>query len=583
MARGIILFGLFSKASPKEIKAKKEDIVLTLKQKQLELRETEEILAELQKKTEVAEQLDKHIAEQQKMLDQLQNQAEQKLDDFKRAEAQFGKNYNAASLLEEKRRLLEAKENALFDRENAVTGFYDQSVHKEHALKRGEAVLLRRQRRLSGMIGSEENKLAALRTKRAELGGMLSSSILSSKRLAHTRKQLRKHAELLRAKEQELHSREKAVAKTNARMLKRVSALEQAKVLIDNSMHIKTEAERTIKERQRYSEEARRLITENNKRLEALNATEASIIALKNDIQKREKALKDKSEEVDRKEQAVLKREMDWVKHHDDLKALLDEMLLKKQELERDTNESRGVFATLKQEWDDKVSSLHDEKDFLSTQKREINRLVKADIAALKEKEQEVLKMVRELEKDQKRVEKEERSVVSKINKLERLQKNVSERESRLTEREKTAQKLIAVAEKAKSLKINVPKLKREYAELKREISKLERIGARHGARRVVKLTVPITKPIEYIEQAAPKLKAHARAKKAIARPSGKDELHEMIENARSSIQSGNVEAALSILDDLETAANKLSDDERRALAYEIKDLRTSIKLAMLS
>jgi hypothetical protein len=75
-------------------------------------------------------------------------------------------------------------------------------------------------------------------------------------------------------------------------------------------------------------------------------------------------------------------------------------------------------------------------------------------------------------------------------------------------------------------------------------------------------------------------LKAPAREKPSTEVT--RDELQEMIEGAKASIQSGDVNAAMSVLDDLETAARRLSEDDRRHLAYEIRDLRTSIKLAML-
>jgi ribosomal protein S6 len=61
-----------------------------------------------------------------------------------------------------------------------------------------------------------------------------------------------------------------------------------------------------------------------------------------------------------------------------------------------------------------------------------------------------------------------------------------------------------------------------------------------------------------------------------------RDELQEMIEGAKASIQAHDVDSAMKVLDDLETAARRLSESDRRQLAYEIRDLRTSIKLAML-
>jgi chromosome segregation ATPase len=315
----------------------------------------------------------------------------------------------------------------------------------------------------------------------------------------------------------------------------------------------------------------------------------------------------------------VLAREMAWVDHQNALKSTIDELEKLKLGMEEDVAARKGELASLKQEWDSALAALRDEKDFLSSQKTEINQLVKGDIAALKEKEQELLGMINDFNKDQSRLDREERAILARIRLLEKDQKvlnstkeSLVEREQKLVAQEKTAKKILAAAEKAKSLASELPKMRREASVLKKQVAKLERAAIKYGASRAAVHAARVTRTLQRMRtpevglepaavetaaeapalEAAPELEARSAAPavraaragrhKERAAATGHDELHSMIENARSAVQSGNVQSALAILDDLESAARRLSEEDRRQLSYEIKDLRTSIKLAML-
>jgi len=191
-------------------------------------------------------------------------------------------------------------------------------------------------------------------------------------------------------------------------------------------------------------------------------------------------------------------------------------------------------------------SYFRDEKEFLSTQKSEIKRLVNADISALKEKEDELMDAVKELEKDQKRLEKEERAVIGRVNQLERekekiktSREKVAAREKSIEAKKKEAENVIADAAKVKALRKELPSLRKEATHLKREVAKLEKMAAKRGAYR-------IAREVSHAASHADKIGAKAMRVERVARAApvstDKDELQSMIESGCLSPEDKHIE-----------------------------------------
>jgi len=325
---------------------------------------------------------------------------------------------------------------------------------------------------------------------------------------------------------------------------------------------------------------------ENSRKLDQLRKSELNTAEMQHDIDSKKREIDTKLSKVEAKEKASIKREMDWLSHHTDMKSLVEELEKSKRELEESASVHKGELANLKQKWDSTIESLQDVKPFISSQKAELNRLVKGDIRALKEKEHELLGMVDELEKDRRRLEREEKLVTARLRELERTRVGVENVNKALVEREREAKKIIAFAEKARQLKVDVPRLSREAVQLRREISVLRKAAEKYGAMpRAVRVKAVHLKA-RRISPAAPEVRQRfeVREKPVAAARSEvtRDELMEMISGAKASIEAHDVSSAMRILEDLESAARRMGEEDRRQLSYEIRDLRTIIKLAML-
>ena len=603
------LFGLFSRASPQELQAKKEDLELTLRQKQHELRKIEHLLEELQRKAAVASALDQHILQQQKMLKDLEVQAEQRLTEFKRAESGFRSREDKViqfeegakeqeALLQEKRRLLGEKEEALLQREDVVEERKARAEQLERALKHAESTVETRRNKLAEHIGKEEQRLREIRAARAELERELTHRrreneklAIQARSLAAAGNELEKARDLLQRKALQTNLREKNVNQREGTIAEQLRELAHAKRIVEQSSVIKQDAERAVSEKKRAVDEARTLIAENNTKLSEMREIEKRLIMLQHELDSHRKEIEEKLSEIDRKEKSVLKREMEWLDHQNALKASLEELQEERRNIETAVAERKAELATLSQEWDDKLASFPNDLTFIKTQKKEVDRLVKSDVAVLRDKEKEILGIIKEFDKDQKLLAKEERAVVMRIRQLERDQQllerskqELAAREAKIVQQEKTAAKILAAAEKAKHLKIDVPRLRSEAARLQHEVSRLESMARKYGATHIMREPMHAAHTV-HLKRIAPARErphsAHLSSERAES-SSGRDELQQMIEGARRSIESGNVNEALRILDNLESAANRLSDADRKQISYEIKDLRTSIKLAML-
>jgi chromosome segregation ATPase len=644
------LFGLFSRSSPKEQKAKLEDVALTLKQKQKELREIERQIDELRAKAEAAEELDLKISQQQDALDGLHAKAEQKLVEFKRAESEFGAReaivlqkeqefQEQQALFDEKRRLLKEKEEALLQREDVIEERKTRAEQIEHAIKHAEVPLERRRRRIEAQIALEEKKLGELKSARLsalerrqsylvqinskeeqKLKELKSSVSDAQRELASQRKEMQlfekqksaldqigkelaKAREALAAKaasviqqEKDIRGREAALELQAAKLSEQISALEEAKRMILASQEIKKEAERTVEENRHAAEEAHHVMEENAKKLDELREKEKSITEAQSEVEIMKRDVESKLQLISSKEKNAIKKEMEWLDHQNRIKLLIDELTSAKRQIEETAAIHKGELANLRQQWDSTINALHDTKPFITSQKTELNRLVKGDINALRSKEQEVMEIITEFEKDRRKLEKQEKLVNARIKEIERARRDLEkanstlkERTSKILQQESLAKRILAEAERARELKADIPRLKKEASQLRKEIAILRSTAEKHGAR-IIRIK-QVEKPArhakigsisraEHFKPAAPALRAPiAAAPSTVSR----DELQEMIEGAKAAIQSNDVSSAMGILDDLESAARRLSEEDRRHLSYEIKDLRTSIKLAMLS
>jgi chromosome segregation ATPase len=637
-AGAVAVLGLFSRVSPKEQRVRLQDVSAALKQKERELAEMQRMVLEIERKAILATELDKRIRTQQQTLQELEREAEQRLKEFKRAEGHFGEREATVrqaesalkklqSTLEEKRKLLAQKEAALVQRENVVAQRKRRAERLEHSVRHLAVPAERRRERVLALIAGEEKKLQNLKSlhlsslKREEsliqariaqasqkLASLSEARTAADHELMRRRREVHRYAsrlreaanmrkslekahkalsakaEMLSIQEGMLGAREKALAQKAAELGRKMRALEAARQDEEQSLKLRADAERAIREKQSAADAVLRIAQENTHRLKDLRMTEKHLTSLKRQLDQRKREIEQKLTEIERKEKSTLQREAGWLDHQKRLRVSLDELIKAKKDVEGIIAERKGELANLEQEWNTKIGALRDEKEFVRTQVSELKKSVQADLDALKEKEREILAIVKEFDNDQERLAKEEKAVVRRVRELEKEQrivehtkKGFAAREARIIQQEKTAKTILAASEKAKALKIQLPGLRREAAQLNRKIASLLKSAAK---RSIKVIRIPARAPQAISAEAPQPGKARVRHPAVAAT---QDDIQVLVEGARAAVQAGDTEAGLKILADLEEAAKRLSEEDRKQLGYEIKDLRTSIKLAMLS
>ncbi|OYT30869.1 hypothetical protein B6U93_04605, partial [Candidatus Woesearchaeota archaeon ex4484_78] len=246
--------------------------------------------------------------------------------------------------------------------------------------------------------------------------------------------------------------------------------------------------------------------------------------------------------------------------------------------------EIKSRISFLKNERKKGFTGLRSEKSEISAIKKNVLKLIKKDVSVLKNKEKEVVKLVDDVEKEKQLLDAKQDSIMKKIRELEhakvvcdrkekalKLKESVIKRLSKeLDLRKKKLEKESAQIKRARDLKKVLPKMEKRFRELTRELRKLEK--------KVKERPVVIEKPA--VKEVLPEIKLPS--KPFVEMP--QSDIRSMIKNARNIIDSGDLGSADRLVSEIAVRVKKVSDPvERKLLDYELKDLKTSIKLASLA
>jgi len=343
-----------------------------------------------------------------------------------------------------------------------------------------------------------------------------------------------------------------------------------------------------------------------------LNALQARLQNMNNKLRQREA-------EVERRERHFAAKEANWIKLEDERKNCLTDLTHQLLALERQVAERKENLSKLHIEWNERIAELDAERQAIKRERHEVKSVVDRDLVALKQKEESILNIVKRIEEDNTRLEFEESSIIKRIKQFDKgretfikQQELLKGRESAVLKREVSIKSIekklntqLKKVARVKELKMNVQKLEKQY-------DKIQSVVQKAAARLIGKIVEPkvlrkratslnkwerelgdrqsrLTTEERLFEEAKPELMEDVLRQEVLSeierhKPvEHATEIHNLVDEVRRLIEHGETNNAVRKLVMIEVAIEKVtSTDEKRLLGYEIRDLRTSLKLAML-
>lgn len=306
------------------------------------------------------------------------------------------------------------------------------------------------------------------------------------------------------------------------------------------------------------------------------------------------------------------------------LNAARDELLAQRSVVENDVTKMQESLALIKKEREDKLHDLRSEFMIMRKEKQKIQALVDKDVDVLKDKESEIMGMLEDLEKGRQSLEAEENSIVKKVQLLEREKKQHDIIDNKLTGREKTVstkekelekewQHLARLIQRQSDLKA----VEKDVQELEKQRDELEAWMKRVSAELLIEPIVErdklvkedssvVSKSTEHPKHALQQI-ARLQAKKerglaetrevdaevkkiiqkkvpALLRREGPARLNILLTTAKGKISNGQLGEAKILIREAEMLLGKVKDIElRRNYGYDLKELKTNMKLAILA
>ena len=545
--------------------------------------------------------------------------------------------------------------SALPEAEHRVKELKQEEIEFQKALGERAEIIRQTQNTLKGLetartktehdLTSLQNKIQQLTPLRAEIEkeiegktSQLSSFQKELKKIEQRLEEFEKIKETLDAQRAQLDERGKALAQFDRELkMREIGAAKKEHDVIQREQQLSALAplqERIAKdmmEKKRLAQEVKDMLQENNKKLEGVHATEASLRKLQTDLARRQREFAGRTREVQLKEKEFVRREIEWLETEKRIREARDELVKQKTDLEEEIKFKTQELSRLKSEWDGMIGALKSAKEDIHKEKMDVRKLVETDLKSLAEKEDETVQLVRELEKDSIRLEENQKAIVGKVRIMEKSKKayetaltKLREKEKQVMHQEALAKKMLAYTERektivdaqrakikeSKELRTDVKTLDARYRELLGLTQKAERKAMMYGVR--VKEQETVSKKEKLLERREKQLQEQAwklslreqtlESKReevvkeylqeavektfAAAPLIGEryPKIHQMIDSARKNLEHGDIDTAARIVVELELLAEQIKNpEEKRLVSYDIKDLKTSIKLASLA
>ena len=440
-----------------------------------------------------------------------------------------------------------------------------------------------------------------------------------------------------------LHQQIKMLEKTHDELVsKKETELRQRLTQLRNDVKV---ADRELEERRSLTIKATREIDSRMRKIDetqrALNQQKALLDKKEKVLAEKESGLisLDKQLEIHKQEFADRDRELirSELKLSDQRRVLDDsreELEGLKDSLTEELEGRKAEYQEYLSQWKAERDAVNKARAEVTREKKSIGKLVEGDVSVLSEKEDEISKSIKEFERDKKRLRAEEDKVVDRVRELERVAHQHNKIEQQFRERETALKQFEQSLEKKEALLTNALKKAAEIRkktqaaqdkilrvkEVKADIKRLEALRSEldwtveRESRKVISLggklkstqskinefkvfkdpepVKPARKAIphrftpaepemeEHIYEPPQRREGHEEGTPA-ARPS---EIPHLLNQAHDAIAMKDVDRAKQVLAKLQHVHSQLRDGEsKRTLGYEILDLRTSLKLALIS
>ena len=412
-------------------------------------------------------------------------------------------------------------------------------------------------------------------------------------------KQFEASRQKLRQKEVEVLQRERALASQASSVASRERQLASIHAERAELEKQKQEAFVVLKQRESYEAEMRRLAAENEKKLNDVRIEIERLQVVREDFKKKEQL-----------EKALRKAH--------------DELLEQRAIVQNDAARMRESLALISNEREDKLDGLRSEFVIMKKEKQKIEALVEKDMSVLKEKENEVMKMLNDFEKERQQLEAEENVIVKKMQLFEREKKQHEAVENKLNEREKFIKSCEVELEKQGEYIARVIERQKDLNDVEQEVKLLEKqkseletwmkrvssellIEPPVEKERLMKEEPGVVSEIEENPDEALGAIARLQVKKerglartsevdveikkiiqkkipVLMRKEGPARLNILLVNAKDKISSGQIGEAKILIREAEMLLGKVKDAElRRNYGYDLKELKTNMKLAVLA
>lgn len=440
--------------------------------------------------------------------------------------------------------------------------------------------------------------------------------------------------EQLQKKSSFLSQRERQLTEMELRVDQKIRELERKKTEIEGAEKTKQELTALVEEKRKILADLRTAIAQNSSTIQEMHEREKAARKAERDMAVQHRDADKKLKVLESKEGDLIAREAAFVEHDKSLKDAAHMLGMQKKEFLDEVNSRKAEFLLIQQEWDKKFDALAQEKIELRSEKTDVRKLVEGDIMLLKDKEEELVQTIEMLEKDKQKLEDEEKSLIRRIRELEhakaqfeRERSHLETKEKHIVDGERVVQKGMKYVEtekrridqdkdivyRARELKKILPKLEKRYEELQHVIKRLEAramdIGTRPSMSKLLKereRTIAerekgIHREVERLMDEEHEVEAlEGRKERAFSEylreevervKQGKPgrevmnpEIHAMLDDAREKVMQGSLDAAVRLVAEAEYLIGKMHDEnEKRVLMYDVKDLKTSIKLATLT
>ncbi len=329
------------------------------------------------------------------------------------------------------------------------------------------------------------------------------------------------------------------------------------------------------------------------------------------------------AKEAQAKEKEMVGHKKEWLHREQEIREAFEYIKREKAQLDEDAKIAREQYETLVAEFEKRRSWMEENKAVVDSELKRVQRLQASDLKLLKEKEEELADVIAQMEKEKKtfkgskeRFESQGKVLKDREYNLAQWQEQLNAKERELRKREEHVHKMKLGIDRHQKIKAEIPELERRHAQLLKLVGdaqarviglELEPITIRNElkeqARAVQERAVKVEEEEKQVKKAKAQLKREEKRfiidaqpalksalKREIPLPPPVEDVPELapqgvtgvLADARAALEMNDVDRAIRLVSAAELLIEKSSKDEQRSAMYDIRELKTSIKLASL-